>query len=116
MVLIHFNNRRRAAVYPIWPLSKTACGATSLVLFGSLIATTIYIFVFALMLIVNQMVIGGTMPLNPPLPTILIWTTVSTDVTTFVRSWILCLSTTGGGKVARPFGPAVHFIKSIDLV
>ena len=40
---------------------------------------------------------------------------MTTDVPSFVRACIQCLSTTGGGKIPRPFGPAVHGTKSNDL-
>lgn len=36
------------------------------------------------------------------------WETMLTDVRSFVRPCIHCLSTIGSGKVPRPFGPAVH--------
>lgn len=36
------------------------------------------------------------------------WNTMKSDVELFVRACIHCLSTTGGGKLPRPFGPAVH--------
>lgn len=38
------------------------------------------------------------------------------DVPTFVHSCIHCLSTTGGEKVPRQFGPAVHGTKANDLL
>lgn len=47
-----------------------ACNAMSLVLFGSLITPTIYVFVFTLLLIVNEADIGDAMQLNLSLPTI----------------------------------------------
>lgn len=36
------------------------------------------------------------------------WSTVKTDICTFVCACINCLSTIGGGKRLRPYGPAVH--------
>lgn len=44
------------------------------------------------------------------------WSTLSSDVRTFVRSCIHCLSTTGGERVPRPFGPAVHGTSPNDLL
>ena len=45
-----------------------------------------------------------------------IWSTLSDDVRLFVRSCIHCLSTLGGEKIPRPFGPAVHGTKPNDLL
>ena len=44
------------------------------------------------------------------------WSTMNADVRTFVRACIHCLSTVGGEKVPRPFGPAVHGTKANDLL
>lgn len=44
------------------------------------------------------------------------WSTVSADVRSFVRAYIHCLSTLGGEKIPRPFGPAVHGTKPNDLL
>lgn len=44
------------------------------------------------------------------------WSTLTEDVQAFVRACIHCLSTVGGEKVPRPFGPAVHGTKPNDLV
>jgi transposase InsO family protein len=44
------------------------------------------------------------------------WSTMTSDVQAFVRACIHCLSTVGGGKVPRPFGPAVHGTKPNDLL
>lgn len=44
------------------------------------------------------------------------WSTISPDIRTFVRSCIHCLSTTGGERVPRPFGPSVHGTAPNDLV
>jgi len=44
------------------------------------------------------------------------WSTMTTDVRSFVRACIHCLSTTGGGKIPRPFGPSVHGTKANDLL
>jgi len=44
------------------------------------------------------------------------WSTVSEDVSTFVRACIHCLSTLGGEKIPRPFGPSVHGTKPNDLL
>jgi len=44
------------------------------------------------------------------------WSTMTVDIRSFVRACIHCLSTTGGGKVPRPFGPATHGTKPNDLV
>lgn len=44
------------------------------------------------------------------------WSTMTSDVRTFVRSCIHCLSTIGGEKVPRPFGPAIHGTKANDLL
>lgn len=38
------------------------------------------------------------------------------DVRAFVRACIHCLSTAGGEKVPRPFGPSVHRTKANDLL
>lgn len=44
------------------------------------------------------------------------WTTISADVHLFVSSCILCLSTTGGGNIPRPFCSALHGTKPNDLI
>ena len=44
------------------------------------------------------------------------WSTMAEDVKTFIASCIHCLSTVGGEKIPRPFGPAVHGTKPNDLV
>lgn len=44
------------------------------------------------------------------------WDTVEKDTKLFVSSCIHCLSTTGGAKVPRPFGPAVFGTKPDDLL
>lgn len=44
------------------------------------------------------------------------WSTMTTDIRTFVQACIHCLSTIGGGKVPRPFGPAVHGTSPNDLL
>lgn len=44
------------------------------------------------------------------------WFIISADLQTFVKSSMHCLSTTGGEKVPRPFGPAVHENSSSDLL
>lgn len=44
------------------------------------------------------------------------WPTMKTDVDTFVKSCIHCLSTTGGGRVPRPYGPAFHGTSANDLL
>ncbi len=44
------------------------------------------------------------------------WATLTEDVRTFVKSCIHCLSTTGGVRVPRPFGPALHGTKANDLL
>ena len=44
------------------------------------------------------------------------WSTISTDVWTFVRACLHCLSTTGGGQVRRPFGPSVFGSEANDLL
>jgi len=44
------------------------------------------------------------------------WTTLRDDVRDFVRSCIHCVSTTGGDKVPRPFGPAFHGTSANDLL
>ena len=44
------------------------------------------------------------------------WSTMTTDVRSFVRACIHCLSTVGGRKVPRPFVPAVHGTKPNDLL
>ena len=44
------------------------------------------------------------------------WSTMTTDVRTFVQACVHCLSTTGGGMVPRPFGPAVHGTGPNDLL
>ena len=36
------------------------------------------------------------------------WSTMKSDIRAFVRACIHCISTVGGGKVPRPFGPAFH--------
>lgn len=44
------------------------------------------------------------------------WPTLSVDIDMFVKSCIHCLSTTGGRRVPRPFGPAVHGTRPNDLL
>lgn len=44
------------------------------------------------------------------------WSTMTTDIRSFVRACIHCLSTTGGGKIPRPYGPAVHGTNPNDLL
>ena len=44
------------------------------------------------------------------------WTSLTADVHNFVRSCIHCLSTTGGQKIPRPFGPAVHGTRPNELL
>lgn len=41
---------------------------------------------------------------------------MTTDVRSFVRACIHCLSTTGGRKVPRPLGPVVHGKKPSELL
>ena len=43
------------------------------------------------------------------------WSTTASDVRSFVRACIHCLSTVGGGRVPRPFGPSVHGTAPNDL-
>lgn len=44
------------------------------------------------------------------------WSTLSEDVDLFVASCIHCLSTTGGEKIPRPFGPAVFGTSPNELL
>ncbi len=44
------------------------------------------------------------------------WKSLDVDVQTFVRNCIHCLSTNGGAKVPRPFGPTCHGTKPNDLI
>lgn len=44
------------------------------------------------------------------------WSTMSEDIALFVSSCIHCLSSRGGGKTPRPFGPALFGTKPNDLV
>jgi transposase InsO family protein len=44
------------------------------------------------------------------------WSTMSADVRSFVRACIHCLSTVGGGKIPRPYGPSVHGTSPNDLL
>jgi RNase H-like domain found in reverse transcriptase/Integrase zinc binding domain len=44
------------------------------------------------------------------------WSALSTDIRSFVRACIHCLSTVGGGKIPRPLGPEVHGMKPNDLL
>eukprot|EP00178_Gracilaria_changii_P000257 TRINITY_DN1027_c0_g1_i1.p2 TRINITY_DN1027_c0_g1~~TRINITY_DN1027_c0_g1_i1.p2 ORF type:complete len:1106 (+),score=114.18 TRINITY_DN1027_c0_g1_i1:5972-9289(+) len=44
------------------------------------------------------------------------WKTLRQDVYAFVKACIHCLSTTGGEKVPRPFGPALHGTTANDLL
>lgn len=44
------------------------------------------------------------------------WSTLTEDVRDFIRACIHCLSTSGGEKVPRPFGPAVHGTGPNDLL
>ena len=44
------------------------------------------------------------------------WPTLTDDVRAFGRACIHCLSTLGGERVPRPFGPAMHGTKPSDLV
>ena len=44
------------------------------------------------------------------------WSTLHEDFKTFVRVCIHCLSTTGGEKVPRPFGPSFHGTAPHDLL
>ena len=44
------------------------------------------------------------------------WSTLSEDADLFVSSCIHCLSTTGGGRVLRPFGPSLFGTKPNDLI
>lgn len=44
------------------------------------------------------------------------WSTISEDIKPFVCSCIHYLSTVGGGKIPRPFGPAVHGTAPINLL
>ncbi len=41
---------------------------------------------------------------------------MKSDIITFVKSCIHCVSTIGGEKILRPFGPAMHGIQSNDLL
>ncbi len=45
-----------------------------------------------------------------------IWKTLSQYIRTFVKACIHCLSTTGGKRVPRPFGPAVHGTEPNDCL
>lgn len=58
----------------------------------------------------------GVQPTESILRKSFFWDTISSDVRTFVHSCIHCLSTTGGGKIPRPFGPALHGTKPNDLL
>ncbi|CDF38803.1 unnamed protein product [Chondrus crispus] len=44
------------------------------------------------------------------------WSTQSADIGEFVKACIHCLSTTGGGKMPRRFGPAFHGTHRNDLL
>jgi len=44
------------------------------------------------------------------------WSTLREDVRDFVRACIHCVSTVGGDKVPRPFGPAFHGTSANDLL
>lgn len=44
------------------------------------------------------------------------WPTLAADVQFFLSSFIHCLSTTEGGKIPLPFGPALDGTKPNDLV
>lgn len=44
------------------------------------------------------------------------WSTLTSDVRTFVRSCIHCLSTIGGERVPRPFGSSVHGTSPNELL
>ena len=44
------------------------------------------------------------------------WSTIKADVKTFVQACIHCLSTVGGEKIPRPYGPAVHGTSPNDLL
>lgn len=44
------------------------------------------------------------------------WPTLTVDVRLFVKACIHCISTTGGEKVPRPFGPALHGNAANDLL
>ena len=44
------------------------------------------------------------------------WSTLTEDVKTFIATCIHCVSTVGGEKVPRPFGPAFHGTAPNDLV
>jgi len=45
-----------------------------------------------------------------------LWDTLSEDVSRFVKGCIHCISTTGGKRVPRPFGPSVHGTAPNDLL
>lgn len=44
------------------------------------------------------------------------WSKLTADVRSFVSACIQCLSTTGGEKVPRPFGPVLHGTSPNDLL
>lgn len=44
------------------------------------------------------------------------WTTLTSDVQSFDSSCLHCISTTGGNRIPRPFGPSVHVCKPNDLI
>lgn len=44
------------------------------------------------------------------------WSTVAGDIKTFVASCIHCLSSTGGGRVPRPYDPVAHGTDPNDLL
>lgn len=44
------------------------------------------------------------------------WSTLSSDVNTFVRAFIHCISTTGRGRGPSPFGPTFHGSKPSELL
>lgn len=44
------------------------------------------------------------------------WSTDEEDMSNFVKACIHCLSTSGGGKEPRPYGPAFHGTKPNDLL
>ena len=45
-----------------------------------------------------------------------VWSTLKEDVASFLCFFLQCLSTTGGEKVPRPFGPALHGTECDDLL
>eukprot|EP00171_Calliarthron_tuberculosum_P022172 IDg22172t1 len=58
----------------------------------------------------------GAMATEDAIRSVYVWSSLSEDVKNFTRHCIHCISTTGGDRVPRPFGPAHHGTQANDLL